>query len=119
MSIWRTETTTEELQERARDTLSEHLAIRFTEIGPDYLRATMPVHTHTHQPTGVLHGGASVALAETLGSVGANLCVDRSTHLCMGQQRQSPSPRRIWNCDGHGPSLSYRRSQPGLAHRDS
>ena len=86
MSIWCSEPTLADIQERARNTLSEHIAIQFTEIGPDYLRATMPVNVHTHQPTGVLHGGASVALAETVGSVGANLCVDQKTHMCMGQE---------------------------------
>jgi 1,4-dihydroxy-2-naphthoyl-CoA hydrolase len=86
MSIWITEQTVEEIQERSRNTLSEHLGIRYTEIGPDYLRATMPVNPHTHQPAGVLHGGASVALAESVGSVGANMCVDRTTHMCVGQE---------------------------------
>ena len=52
------------------------LGIRFTEIGPDYVRGTMPVDARTHQPYGLLHGGASVALAETLGSTAAGLCVE-------------------------------------------
>jgi 1,4-dihydroxy-2-naphthoyl-CoA hydrolase len=86
MSIWKTAVTLEELQERARNTLSEHLGIRYTEIGPDYLRATMPVDARTHQPAGILHGGASVALAESVGSVGANLCVDMKTQVCVGQE---------------------------------
>jgi 1,4-dihydroxy-2-naphthoyl-CoA hydrolase len=86
MAIWRIETTPEVLQELARNTLAEHLDIRVTEIGPDYLRATMPVNSHTHQPMGILHGGASVALAETLGSVAANLCVDIEKYVCVGQE---------------------------------
>ncbi len=86
MSIWITKQTVAEIQERSRNTLSEHLGIRYTEIGEDYLRATMPVHSPTHQPAGVLHGGASVALAESVGSVGANMCVDRTTHMCVGQE---------------------------------
>jgi 1,4-dihydroxy-2-naphthoyl-CoA hydrolase len=86
MSIWRTLVTLEQLQESVRSTLSEHIGIRYTEIGPDYLRATMPVDARTHQPAGVLHGGASLALAESIGSVGANLCVDMSTHVCVGQE---------------------------------
>ena len=86
MSIWITKHTVEEIQERSRNTLSEHLGIRYIEIGPDYLRATMPVNSHTHQPAGVLHGGASVALAESVGSVGANMCIDRTTHMCVGQE---------------------------------
>ena len=72
--------------ERARNTLAEHLGIRVIEIGPDYLRATMPVNPHTHQPNGILHGGASVALAETIGSVAANLCVDMEKFVCVGQE---------------------------------
>jgi 1,4-dihydroxy-2-naphthoyl-CoA hydrolase len=86
MAIWRIETTPEVLRELARNTLAEHLDIRVTEIGLDYLRATMPVNSHTHQPMGILHGGASVALAETLGSVAANLCVDIEKYVCVGQE---------------------------------
>lgn len=63
-----------------------HLDIVFSELGADFLRATMPVDERTHQPFGLLHGGASVALAETLGSVGANLCVDSSKFICVGQE---------------------------------
>jgi 1,4-dihydroxy-2-naphthoyl-CoA hydrolase len=84
--IWRNEATPEILMERARNTLAEHLGIRVIEIGPDYLRATMPVNRHTHQPMGILHGGASVALAETVGSLAANLCVDLEKYICVGQE---------------------------------
>jgi 1,4-dihydroxy-2-naphthoyl-CoA hydrolase len=76
MGIWRATATPELLTERGRTSLAGHLGIRITEIGADYLRATMPVNERTHQPFGVLHGGASVALAETLGSLGAMLCVE-------------------------------------------
>ena len=86
MSIWRIQTSVEQLHEHSRGTLAETIGIRISEIGPDFLRATMPVHPRTHQPTGVLHGGASVALAETVGSLAANLCVDQSVSLCMGQE---------------------------------
>jgi 1,4-dihydroxy-2-naphthoyl-CoA hydrolase len=86
MTIWRTETTPEELQARSRNTLAERIGIRVTEIGPDYLRATMPVNSYTHQPMGILHGGASVALAETAGSLAANLCVDPDKYVCVGQE---------------------------------
>lgn len=84
--IWRVQATPEQLRERARNTLAEWLDIRVTEIGPDYLRATMPVNSHTHQPQGILHGGASVALAETVGSLAANLCVDVTKYVCVGQE---------------------------------
>ena len=86
MSIWRNAATLDELQERARNTLVEWLGMRFSEIGPDYLRVTMPVNAHTHQPMGVLHGGASVALAETVGSTAANMCVDTTREVCLGQE---------------------------------
>lgn len=86
MSIWRTQPSLEQIQASARNTLTEAIGIRFTEIGPDYIRATMPVEPRTHQPMGVLHGGASVALAETVGSVGATLCIDTERFACLGQE---------------------------------
>lgn len=61
-----------------------HLGIEYTEIGADYLCGKMPVDERTKQPYGLLHGGASVVLAETLGSVGSNLCVDTSRYACVG-----------------------------------
>jgi 1,4-dihydroxy-2-naphthoyl-CoA hydrolase len=86
MSIWHVSTTPEFLTERGSKSLPGYLGIRITEIGPDYLRATMPVNAHTHQPFGVLHGGASVALAETAGSIAAMLCVDSEQYLVLGQE---------------------------------
>jgi 1,4-dihydroxy-2-naphthoyl-CoA hydrolase len=85
MSIWRSTATPEELTARGARSLSGHLGIRITEIGPDFLRATMPVTERTHQPFGVLHGGASVALAETAGSIASTLCVDMEQYMCLGQ----------------------------------
>jgi 1,4-dihydroxy-2-naphthoyl-CoA hydrolase len=96
MSIWRNAATIEELQGRARNTLIEWLGMRFTEIGPDFLRATMPVEAHTHQPLGVLHGGASVALAETVGSTAANLCVDSEREMCLGQEINANHLRPVY-----------------------
>ena len=84
MSIWRTTATPEELNERGSRTLPGFLGIRVTEIGPDFLRATMPVNERTHQPFGVLHGGASVALAESAGLVTATarpFHLGRSSHV--------------------------------------
>lgn len=86
MSIWRIQPTIEQLQAHSRNTLVDTIGIRVTEVGPDFLRATMPVNPTTHQPMGVLHGGASVALAETVGSLAANLCVDQELYVCMGQE---------------------------------
>lgn len=67
--------TIEQLNDLSSNTLMGPLGILFTEAGPDYLRGTMPVDARTHQPYGLLHGGASAALAETLGSTAAGLCV--------------------------------------------
>jgi len=94
-SIWRVQTTPEQLMERSRNTLAAHLGIRVIEIGPDYLRATMPVSPQTHQPMGILHGGASVALAETVGSLAANLCVDMAQSVCVGQEINANHVRSV------------------------
>jgi 1,4-dihydroxy-2-naphthoyl-CoA hydrolase len=77
MTVWKTQTTLNQLKERSKNTLVEHLGIEFLEIGDDFLKAKMPVDYRTKQPAGLLHGGASVVLAETLGSVAAGLCVNR------------------------------------------
>jgi uncharacterized protein (TIGR00369 family) len=81
--LFRRATTLEELNALSRDTAIAALGVVFTEIGADYLRATMPVDARTLQPYGLLHGGASVLLAETLGSSAANLCVDTDA-MCVG-----------------------------------
>jgi 1,4-dihydroxy-2-naphthoyl-CoA hydrolase len=94
MSIWRTTATPEELNERGSRTMPGFLGIRVTEIGPDFLRATMPVNERTHQPFGVLHGGASVALAETVGSLAAMLSVDPA-YLVLGQDINANHLRSI------------------------
>jgi len=86
MSIWRSPQTLDELNGASEGTLVRHLGIVFSEIGDDFIRATMPVDERTRQPYGLLHGGASVALAETLGSTGAVMCVDTAGFLCVGQE---------------------------------
>jgi 1,4-dihydroxy-2-naphthoyl-CoA hydrolase len=73
MSIWTRPVELDALNALTRNTLASHIGIRFTEVGPDFLRATMPVVERTHQPFGLLHGGASVVLAETIGSVAGHL----------------------------------------------
>jgi 1,4-dihydroxy-2-naphthoyl-CoA hydrolase len=86
MSIWRSLRTVEELNANREGTLIANLGILFTEIGADFVRGTMPVDTRTAQPYGLLHGGASVALAETLGSMGAAMCVDAAEYQVVGQE---------------------------------
>jgi 1,4-dihydroxy-2-naphthoyl-CoA hydrolase len=73
MSIWSAHPTLETLQAFMQNTMVEHLGIRITEVGDDYLQATMPVDHRTLQAYGLLHGGASAALAETIGSLAAHL----------------------------------------------
>lgn len=80
-TIWKQPATLEGLNNLNRQTLGEHLAITFTEIGDDYVVATMPVDARTVQPYRILHGGANVALAETLGSVASTLCLEDLTAL--------------------------------------
>lgn len=84
MGIFKTITTTDSLNKWSANTMAELLGIAFTHIGEDYLEAQMPVDNRTHQPLGLLHGGASVALAETMGSVAANLCIDQAKQFCVG-----------------------------------
>jgi len=86
MSIWRSLQTLENLNGNREGTLIGTLGILFTEIGGDFVRGTMPVDTRTVQPYGLLHGGASVALAETLGSMGAAMCVDAAEYQVVGQE---------------------------------
>jgi uncharacterized protein (TIGR00369 family) len=86
MSPWRSLLSVKELNSGRGGTLIEHLGIEFTEIGDDFIRGTMPVDGRTRQPYGLLHGGASVALAETLGSTGATMCVDSTEYQCVGQE---------------------------------
>lgn len=73
-----------DIQPLGKNTIAEQIGIEFTEIGPDFLKGRMPVDHRTHQPYGLLHGGASCVLAETLGSVGAALVIDQSKFICVG-----------------------------------
>ncbi|HEJ9485031.1 MULTISPECIES: 1,4-dihydroxy-2-naphthoyl-CoA hydrolase [Proteus] len=74
--IWKRETTIEYLNHIGQNNMMSHLGIELTCIGDDYLEGTMPVDHRTKQPLGLLHGGASVVLAETLGSVAGYLCTE-------------------------------------------
>lgn len=67
-----------------KDTLMEALGIEFTDVSDGYLEAKMPVDARTHQPMGLLHGGATAALAETLGSIGSHMLIDSKTQATVG-----------------------------------
>jgi len=98
-SIWHRTPTTADLNATGRNTMVEHVGIEFTDVGPDYLVARMPVDGRTRQPYGLLHGGASMVLAETLGSVGAVLTVDPAKALVVGQEINANHLRAVR--DGH------------------
>ena len=76
--------TIDDLNEMQKGNMGEHLSIEFIDIGEDYIVAKMPVDHRTTQPFGLLHGGASVVLAETLGSVAAHFTVDSKKQFCVG-----------------------------------
>jgi uncharacterized protein (TIGR00369 family) len=84
MSLWQTPVSLEIIAQRNQDTMSTHLGIEFIEVGADYLKARMPVDQRTKQPLGIMHGGASCVLAETVGSVAANYSVDLNKEYCVG-----------------------------------
>ncbi len=85
-AIWHAGATLEGMRAFCRNTLQEHVGIELVELGPDFLRGTMPVDHRTCQPMRLLHGGASVVLAETLASVAANMVLDRATSAAVGQE---------------------------------
>lgn len=95
MAIWKTGATLEQLTALSRRTLVEHLGIEFLEIGDDFLKARMPVDSRTVQPAGILHGGASAVLAETLGSVAAALCLDRGAKMAVGLELNANHVRPV------------------------
>ncbi|MDP5208555.1 hotdog fold thioesterase [Microbulbifer sp. 2205BS26-8] len=86
MAIWQSKPTLEALNQGIASCMPGYLGMQITEIGDDYLEGRLPVDHRTRQPFGILHGGASVVLAETLGSVGANLLVDTARFYCVGQE---------------------------------
>lgn len=97
MGIWNGEITTAQLNDLNKNTLGEFFEISFTEVGPDYLVATMPVCNKTKQPFGLLHGGASVALAETIGSVASWCLVNRELFIGVGMEINASHIKPVTN----------------------
>jgi 1,4-dihydroxy-2-naphthoyl-CoA hydrolase len=95
MAIWFRDFSTAYARERGVGTMIDHLGIEILEAGDDYLRGRMPVDERTRQPAGVLHGGASVAFAETLASWAASYCVDPSQHHCVGIEINANNVRPV------------------------
>ena len=87
MSIWfKKDLSLSDFNGLGKNTMGEYIGIQFSEIGADFIKATMPVDHRTMQPYGLLHGGASVTLAETLGSVAAAMVIDLDQFICVGQE---------------------------------
>lgn len=82
--LWNKKPTLEQIQNSIKNTMCEHLGMVFTEVGDDFITAKMPVDHRTKQPAGLLHGGASAALAETLGSIASALCLEDSQSMPVG-----------------------------------
>jgi 1,4-dihydroxy-2-naphthoyl-CoA hydrolase len=95
MALWFREYTLEELNQIMADTLISHVGIEFVEIGDNFLRARMPVDKRTRQPMGILHGGASVVLAETLGSAASNLAINRDEYYAVGLEINANHVRSV------------------------
>lgn len=95
MAIWHDSFSLELVKQHSQDTLVSHLGIEFVEAGDDYVTAKMPVDARTQQPARMLHGGASVVLAETLASWAASFVVDREKHHCVGLEINANHVRAI------------------------
>lgn len=121
-TIWKMPISLESIEKRSIGTLMEHLSIIFTEIGDNYLVAQMPVDHRTHQPIGIMHGGASCVLAETVGSTAANFCVDFSKNYCVGLDINTNHIRTISSGLLYGKATPYHIGSTtqvwGIENRD-
>ncbi len=95
MAIWKQTISIDDVNHQSKGTIGEYLGIEWLEIGADFVKAKMPVDHRTRQPMGLLHGGASVVLAESLGSMAANLCLDISKEYAVGLDINSNHLRGI------------------------
>jgi 1,4-dihydroxy-2-naphthoyl-CoA hydrolase len=96
MSIWfRQSVTLEQIQALGKGTMTEYIGIEFTELGENYLKARMPVDQRTVQDYGILHGGASATLAETVGSIASAMVLNPETHYCVGLEINANHVRSV------------------------
>lgn len=102
MAIWKTPVDLAQLNAHSANTLMAHLDIRITAVDEDSLSGSMPVDARTHQPFGLLHGGASAALAETLGSTAANLCCDPARERTVGLEINANHVRAVHSGEVYG-----------------
>lgn len=95
MKIWKTDMNLDALSKRSKNTMMEYLGIEIIEVGDDFLVGRMPVDHRTIQPLGIMHGGASCVLAESVGSTAGNCCVDQSQFYCVGLEINTNHIRSI------------------------
>ncbi len=118
MAIWKQTGSLEQINASSRNTMVSTLDIRIVEVGDDFLRGTMPVDERTRQPFGLLHGGASVALAETLGSLAGNLCLDPSKEVAVGLDINANHIRAVTarHRHRHGENAAHRPHHAGVGN---
>lgn len=100
--IWFKKPSIDELNAMHENTMQSYCGIVFTEIGPDYIKASMPVNERTKQPHGLLHGGANVVLAESIGSIASVLCIDLNEFVCVGLEVNANHIRAVRSGMVHG-----------------
>ncbi len=100
--IWHKPIDLKTLNELHKNTMQDFVGIEFTEIGDDYIKARMPVNERTKQPHGLLHGGANVVLAESLGSIASVLCIDTDVRICVGLEINANHIRAVKSGFVHG-----------------
>lgn len=105
--IWKNTITVELINQRGKNTMVEYLGIEFIEMGDNYMIAKMPVDHRTIQPLGIMHGGASCVLAETVGSTAANYAVDQTTSYCVGLDINTNHIRSIREGEVFGKAVPY------------
>jgi len=111
MSIWFKVPDLEQVNSWGDNTMLEHLGIAITEIGEDYIEATMPADHRTFQPFKLVHGGANVVLAESLGSIGAQLTVDPAKFYCVGQEVNANHLRSVRKGSVRGRAMQVYRGK--------
>jgi len=109
--IWFREYNIDELNLRGANTMVEHLGMKILELGPNFVKASMPVDHRTKQPLGLLHGGASVAFAESLASMAANLIVNPETHFCVGLEINANHISSVREGEVHGLARPLHRGK--------
>ncbi len=109
--LWSKKVSAQDLQNACKNTLCEHIGMEFTEVGDDFLIARMPVDHRTIQPAGLLHGGASVALAESLGSIASLLCIKSDSKMPVGVEINANHLKAVKSGYVYGKVTAIRRGQ--------